>query len=97
MKFSRLTLLVDSVPIENAISGVAILLDLDQEVSGANGVKPSGRHKDREAIDPRADLHARYFGPPVDRRSPTIHRFVCSQAISCRRTRQAFDHPKSFP
>src|SRR5437868_12916338 len=45
MKFSRLTLLVDPVPIENAVSGVAILLDLDQEVSGANGVKPSRRHK----------------------------------------------------
>src|SRR5438477_11790953 len=45
MKFSRLTLLVDSVPIENAISSVAILLDLDQEVSDANNVKPSRRHK----------------------------------------------------
>src|SRR4029077_18518415 len=45
MKLSSLTLIIDSVPIENAISGVAVLLDLDQDVSAADGVKSPGRQE----------------------------------------------------
>src|SRR5439155_23198944 len=37
--------LVDAVPIEYAIGGVTVLLDLDQHIAGAHGVKTSSGQK----------------------------------------------------
>ena|SRR5438552_894947 len=53
MQLSRFTVVIHSVPIENAISRVAILLDLDQEVSGTDGVKASrGKKHSSTAFHP---------------------------------------------
>src|SRR5207237_9809665 len=46
MQLARFTsCLIDAVPIEHAISGVAVLLDLDQQISRAYSVEPSSRQK----------------------------------------------------
>jgi hypothetical protein len=39
MERSRLACVIDAAPIENTIRGVAVLLDLNQDITGANGVK----------------------------------------------------------
>src|SRR5204863_914776 len=46
MQLSRLaSRLVDAVPIEYAIGGVTVLLDLDQHIAGADGVETSSGEK----------------------------------------------------
>ena len=37
--------LIDAVPIEHAIRGVAVLLDFDQQISRAHGMEPASRQK----------------------------------------------------
>ena len=45
MQLSRFAFVIDAVPIEHAISRVAILLDFDEEIAGADCVKASSRKK----------------------------------------------------
>ena len=42
MQRPRLTGVIDAIPIEKAISGVAVLLHLNQNIACANGVKSAG-------------------------------------------------------
>ena len=45
MELSRLAFVIASVPIEHAIGGVTVLLDLDQHIAGANGMETSSGQK----------------------------------------------------
>src|SRR4029077_4647683 len=39
MKLTRLAALINAIPIEHAVGGVAVLLDLDENIAAANSVK----------------------------------------------------------
>ena len=43
MKLTRLAALINAIPIEHAVGGVAVLLDLDENIAAANSVKSTGR------------------------------------------------------
>src|SRR5580704_12793120 len=45
MQLARLAVVIDAIPIINAICGVAVLLNLDQHVTGADRVKSTSRQK----------------------------------------------------
>src|ERR1700730_4552559 len=45
MQLPRLTVVIDAVPIINTIRGVTVLLDLDQNIAGADCMKSAGRQK----------------------------------------------------
>src|ERR1017187_2609487 len=49
MQLARLSGIVGAVPIKHAMSGVTVLLDLDQQIAGANRMKSSGWQKHRVA------------------------------------------------
>ena len=42
---ARPALVVDAIPIEDAICGVAVLLNLDEQIAAADGVKTSRREE----------------------------------------------------
>src|SRR5260370_21983610 len=64
MELSRLAFVIASVPIEHAIGGVTVLLDLDQHIAGANGMETSSWQKngvaglDRNCVDEIGDSAA---------------------------------------
>src|SRR5437773_12554165 len=53
MQLSRLTFLVDVVPIVNAIRGVTVLLDFNEKIARTNRMKSASRKEHRVArLDP---------------------------------------------
>src|SRR4051812_20725750 len=49
MHLTRGTAFLGTIPIVNPIGGVAVLLDLDDDIAGAEGVEPAARQKNRVA------------------------------------------------
>src|SRR6266576_2347799 len=58
MERSRLACVIDAVPIENTIRGVAVLLDLNQDITGAYGVKSARGKKHGVTSLHRDRVHA---------------------------------------
>src|ERR1700730_11225561 len=79
VQLARFAAVIDAVPIEHAVSGVAILLDLDQQITCANCMKPPCRQKHGVAGFDAASMNAVCHCSPIKRMLEFLSREPCAQ------------------